>query len=67
MFTLESAKNPVYANAEMSAINLEVKFLEMQDVLPFTATSYDDMDYGRDIYNRAKRGEFGTVESYKIA
>jgi hypothetical protein len=67
MLTLESATNPVYANAEMTAINLEVKFVEMQDVLPFTATSYDDMDYGRDIYNRAKKGEFGTVASYEIA
>lgn len=67
MLTLESAKNPVYANAEMTAINLEVKFVEMQEVLLFTATSYDDMDYGRDIYTRAKRGEFGTVESYEIA
>ena len=64
MLTLESATNPVYANAEKTAINLEVKFVEMQDILPFTATSYDTEPHGIDIFNRAKAGEFGTVLSY---
>lgn len=64
MLTLESATNPIYVNAEQTAINLQVKFIEMQEILPFTATSFDDMDYGRDIYNRASNGEFGEVAPY---
>jgi hypothetical protein len=64
MLTLESATNPVYANAEKTAINLEVKFVEMQNILPFTTTSYDTEPHGIDIFNRAKAGEFGTVLPY---
>jgi hypothetical protein len=32
MLTLESATNPVYANAEQTIINLQVKFVEMQEI-----------------------------------
>jgi hypothetical protein len=64
MLTLKSATNPVYANAEQTAINLEVVFEEIPEVLPFTATSYDCEPYGVDIYNRARNGEFGEVAPY---
>jgi hypothetical protein len=64
MLTLKSATNPIYVNAEQTAINLEVVFEEIEGVLPFTATSYDDMDYGRDIYYRARNGEFGEIAPY---
>ena len=64
MLTLKSATNPVYANAEQTAINLEVVFEEIEGVLPFTATSYDIEPYGVDIYNRAKTGEFREVALY---
>jgi len=64
MFTLKSAKNPVYANEEQTAINLEVVFEEINELLPFTATSYDTEAHGVDIYNRAKTGEFGEIAPY---
>jgi ASC-1-like (ASCH) protein len=64
MLTLESATNPVYANAEQTIINLQVKFVEIQEILPFSATLEDAMEYGRDIYTQAKNGEFGEILAY---
>ena len=64
MLTIESATNPVYANAEGTNITLQVKFAEFAEVMPFGATSYDSMSYGVDLYNRAKAGEFGAIEPF---
>jgi len=64
MFTLESATNPKYVNAEGTAIELQVKFAEFSESMPFGATSYDTELHGVDIYNRAKAGEFGKISSY---
>jgi hypothetical protein len=64
MFTLESATNPKYVNAEGTAIELQVKFAEFSEAMPFGATSYDVEPHGVDIYNRAKAGEFGKVAPY---
>lgn len=64
MLTIQSATNPVYANAEGTSITLQVKFEEFAEVLPFAATSYDPMPYGVELYNRAIAGEFGPIEPY---
>jgi hypothetical protein len=64
MFTLEYAKNPVWNDTTGEAIHLTVKFAEFNEEIPFTATSYDPMSYGVDLYNRAKAGEFGTIADY---
>ena len=64
MFTLEYAKNPVYGNAEGTSIMLIVKWEEFNEEMPFTATSYDTMAHGVELYNRAKTGEFGEVSPY---
>tara|TARA_R110000822_G_scaffold37487_2_gene104787 strand:+ start:1332 stop:1586 length:255 start_codon:yes stop_codon:yes gene_type:complete len=64
MLTLKSATNPIYGNEEQTVINLEVIFEEIQEVLPFTASPNCDTDYGRDIYNRARTGEFGEIASF---
>jgi len=64
MFTLEYAKNPVYGNAEGTSILLIVKWEEFNREMPFTATSYDTMAHGVELYNRAKTGEFGEVSPY---
>ena len=39
-------------------------FEEFDEELPFTATSYDPMPHGVDLYNRAKAGEFGVIAEY---
>jgi hypothetical protein len=64
MLTIESAANPVYANAEGTNITLQVKFAEFDEVMPFAATSYDSMPYGVELYNRALAGEFGAIAPY---
>lgn len=64
MLTVDFAKNPVWNDDTGNAICLTVKFVEINEELPFTATSYDAMPYGVDLYNRAKAGEFGVVGPY---
>ena len=61
MFTLQYAKNPVYNNEEETAILLTVKWEEFVEEMPFGACSYDSEPHGRDLFNRAKAGEFGEV------
>ena len=64
MFTLQYAKDPIWDNAEGTCIKLTVKFVEFNEELPFGATSYDTELHGRDIFNRAKAGEFGAIATY---
>jgi len=55
-----SAKNPKYTKD--GGIELEVEFAEV-GFLPFLASPNDIETHGRDLYNRAMVGEFGTVAS----
>lgn len=64
MLTIESATNPVYANAEGTNITLQVKFEEFDVTHPFAATPHDPMPYGVELYNRALAGEFGPIAPY---
>jgi len=64
MLTIQSALNPVWANLENTQITLDVKFEEFQEILPFTADPLDPMEYGVELYNRAKAGEFGIIADY---
>jgi hypothetical protein len=64
MFTLEYAKNPVYANDAGNCINLTVKWEEFNEEHQFGATDFDPMPYGVDLYNRAKAGEFGEIAPF---
>jgi hypothetical protein len=64
MFTLEYAKNPMYGNAEGTCIVLTVKWEELNEEIPFGATSYDPMPHGVALYNRAATGEFGQPAPY---
>ena len=64
MLTVESATNPVYADAEGTCISLQVKFAEFDEVMPFGATPFDPMPYGVDLYNRALTGEFGAIAPF---
>jgi len=64
MFTLKYAKNPVWGSDDGQQIQLIVRFEEIDEDLPFNATSYDCEPHGVDLYNRAKAGEFGEVAPY---
>ena len=64
MLTLEYAKNPVYLNAEGTFINLTVKFEEFNEEMPFGASPDDCEEHGRELFAKAKAGEFGVVAPY---
>lgn len=64
MFTLQYAKNPVWANENGNAIFLIVKWEEFNEEMPFNACSYDTEQYGVDLFNCAATGEFGEVAPY---
>lgn len=68
--TLITAQNPVYANAEQTLINVDVKFKEVvyngaPVFIPFTASPDDTEPHGVDIFNRAVAGEFGEVGAFE--
>lgn len=64
MPTLEYAKNPSYSDEEGKCISLVVKWVEYNEEFPFGATPWDIEEYGRDLYQRAKAGEFGEIAPY---
>jgi len=64
MLTLKYAKNPQWNSDDGQQILLTVKWEEFNEEHPFNATSFDPMQYGVDLYNRAKTGEFGQIAPY---
>jgi hypothetical protein len=64
MLTIQYAKDPVWANDTNTAINLIVKFVEIADELPFTATPNDPMSYGVELFNNAVAGDYGVIAPY---
>ena len=64
MFTLVYAKDPIWNDDTGNSIHLTVRFEEINEDLPFAATSYDSEPHGVDLYNRAKAGEFGEIQPY---
>jgi len=64
MLTIEYAKDPKSVNAENTQIDLIVKFIEIDDELPFTATPFDVEPYGVELYNNAIAGQYGEVAPY---
>lgn len=64
MFTLQYAKDPVFISESGDAINLTVKWEEFGEEHPFTATSYDSMEHGRNLHALALAGHFGVVGDY---
>ena len=61
---IEYATNPVWNNESNTAISLIVKFVELEDELPFLATPYDPMPYGVDLFNNAVAGIYGDIAPY---
>jgi hypothetical protein len=64
MLTIEYAKDPVWANAENTAIFLIVKFYEIPEELPFTAMPTDPEPWGVELYNNAVAGDYGPIAPY---
>jgi hypothetical protein len=64
MRTVESAKNPVYADAANKNITLTVKFAELDFEVPFLATADDVEPWGPQIHADALAGKYGAIAAY---
>lgn len=62
--TLKYAKNPIWSNVEKTVINLTIRFEEIDEELPFTASPDDCEEHGKVIYNLAVNGEFGEISDF---
>jgi hypothetical protein len=61
---LEYAKNPVWADAEHTMIDLTIKWDGINEEYPFTASPTDVEAHGRAIFAAAVGGEYGPVAEY---
>lgn len=64
MLTLQYAKDPIWNSEDHTSIFLIVKWEEFVEEMPFNAASWDTEEYGRDLFERAKNGEFGEVAPF---
>lgn len=64
---LKTAKYPYWANESHTAINMIICWDGIDRELPFTATSNDPEEHGRNLFNMAVSGSFGEITSYKPA
>lgn len=64
MLTITSAHSPAYNDDSNNAISLMVKFEEFAEELPFLATNYDSMQYGRQLHANAIAGMYGEIAAY---
>jgi hypothetical protein len=61
---LEYAKDPVWADAEHTMIDLLIKWDGINAEYPFTASPTDVEAHGRAIFEQASQGAFGPVAEY---
>ena len=59
-----SVKDPVWGNAEKTQIELTVKFVHIEQEVPFTASKTDSAKHGRELFLRAQAGDFGEIKEY---
>jgi hypothetical protein len=61
---LQYAKDPKWANAEQTLIDITIKWDGIDEELPFTASPTDPEPHGRAIFATAQAGEFGPIAEY---
>lgn len=61
---LKYANNPKWADQAHTIIDLTVRFEEIDEDLPFSANPFDIEEHGRDVFERAKNGEFGDIAEW---
>jgi hypothetical protein len=59
------AKNPKWANRSKTLINLTVRFEEIEEDLPFTASLSDPEAHGKEIYQNAINEEYGAISEFQ--
>ncbi len=65
-YEVARARNPKWANAEHSMIDLEVDFSPLdEDWLPYTASPTDsETEHSRYLYTQALNGAYGNIEDW---
>jgi hypothetical protein len=61
---LEHAKDPRWANAEQTLLDVTIKWEGIEEELPFTASATDTEAHGRDIFAAASAGQFGPIADF---
>ena len=63
--TINSARNPQWADYDQTMIDLEVDFDELDEVyVPFTAMANDCEPHGVTLWNNAVNGDYGAIAAY---
>lgn len=63
-FDIISVREPVWADAEHSAIDCRLRTSAYSEELPFTASPSDPEPHGREVFRRCVSGEFGEIQPY---
>jgi hypothetical protein len=61
---LEYAKDPVWANAGHTMIDLTIKWDAINEELPFSASPNDTEAHGRAIFEATAAGQYGVIAEY---
>lgn len=62
---INSASNPRWANAAHTSINIDVNFEHLpEEIVAFSASANDTELHGRQIYENAVYGDYGTIQEY---
>lgn len=65
--TINSVRNPKWANYAQTLIDMEVDFDELDDeFVPFTANLNDSEEYSVELYNNAVNGDYGDIAAFEI-
>lgn len=63
--TINSARNPKWADPDNLTIDLEVDFDELDEVyVSFTASSEDPEEWGRTLFQNAVDGDYGEIAAW---
>lgn len=57
-------KEAAWADSQKKSINCSVKFIWMDDYVPFTASLSDSQQYGMEIFNECTSGQWGDIAEY---
>lgn len=65
--TINSARNPKWADADQTMIDLEVDFDELDETyVPFTAKADDGEPHGVVLWNNAINGDYGPIGAFTL-
>lgn len=60
----KNIKNPRYSNFQQSSIDITCDIEGVGESIDFTASLNDSAQYGRELYDKAKNGEYGEVSAF---